>query len=186
MFDYLSVSRAMASLSWFNVVNCAVRIITVVESSIKVCNWRTTLWALAGLSFICAWRGHSGRSVLLWHTAYLIALSLSRICFCTDSAAASEVWLVETKGKQYMNMLCNVCIRASVNNKKGSWAAGGARGNWIGNSLVQRHSVMSVGCGCSRRSRSFSPQGAIALQLLRSYFLTSTHVNCSAASTIIA
>ena len=36
------------------------------------------------------------------------------------------------------------------------------------------------------RSRSFSPQGAIALHLLRSYFLTSTHVNCSASSTIIA
>jgi len=31
-----------------------------------------------------------------------------------------------------------------------------------------------------------SPQGTIALQLLRSYFLTSTHVYCSASSTIIA
>jgi len=37
-----------------------------------------------------------------------------------------------------------------------------------------------------RRSRTLSPQGAVALQLLRSYFLTSTHVNCSASSTIIA
>jgi len=44
----------------------------------------------------------------------------------------------------------------------------------------------SVSPTLRRRSRSFSPQGAIALQLLRSYFLTSTHVNCSASSTIIA